>query len=101
MAAAKGHSVDLSGHRTCAVEHFVPRDGDLLIAVEPGHVAWIERELGRSHNYQLTLLGLWSRPQRPHIHDPFGLDSEYFDKCFSVIDSALATLAAQYSRAKI
>jgi hypothetical protein len=38
---------------------------------------------------QLTLLGLWSRPPRPHIHDPHTLSEAYWERRFDVIDSAV------------
>jgi protein-tyrosine phosphatase len=48
---------------------------------------------------QLGLLGHWSNPRRPHIHDPHSLSDLYFRTCFSIIASAAARLAADLQRA--
>jgi protein-tyrosine phosphatase len=44
---------------------------------------------------QISLLGLWCDPPRPHIEDPYGLSEEYFSTCFGFIDEALNRIAVQ------
>jgi protein-tyrosine phosphatase len=46
-----------------------------------------------SAHCQFTLLGLWSKPRRVHIHDPHRLSEAYFDRCYATIDSAIANIA--------
>ena len=99
--AAAARKLDLSPHRTTAAADFSLCDGDLIVAMELRHVAWVRRLFVDPAPHQVTLLGLWSRPRRPHIQDPYGLDRSYFDSCFSVIDSAVATLSTRLCRPQV
>jgi protein-tyrosine phosphatase len=91
-AAARG--VDLSAHRATSASGALIRAGDLLIAMEPGHL----RPLAQVATAPTTLLGLWATPPRPHLEDPYGLSLEYFDTCFDVIDSAVEHIGRLTSR---
>ena len=65
--------------------------GDLMVAMEPYQLMVLHTE----HDFPLgalTLLGLWSRPRRPYLHDPYGLESNYFETCYDIIDHGVATL---------
>jgi protein-tyrosine phosphatase len=96
-AAAWAAGVDLDGHRSTAIAGADLRAGDLLIAMEP----WQARQLQArylSNGVQVTLLGLWSRPKRPHLHDPFTLPDAYFHSCFQVIDSGVSAILARVDR---
>jgi protein-tyrosine phosphatase len=64
------------------------RVGDLLVGMEPMHMEAIVAR-GLDKICQSTLLGLWSRPMRPHIYDPMGRSIGYFRTCYTVIDSAV------------
>ena len=88
---AARREIELAPHRAHDIKDFGFRRGDLLAAMEPRQV----RELGRAPPIpcQLTLLGLWGRPRRPHIHDPHRLGEGYWEQCFDVIDSAVLTIA--------
>jgi protein-tyrosine phosphatase len=90
IAARRG--IELAQHCACDVGNFQFRSGDLLVVMEPRQVRTIARFLP-SVPCQLTLLGLWSRPPRPHIHDPHRLSEAYWEECFDVIDSAVRTIA--------
>lgn len=91
-AAAALAGVDLGEHRARRFLEADLRAGDLLIAMEP----WQARELRRLRpDLQVTLLGLWSRPRRPHLHDPFTLPAAYFRACFRLIDSGVASIVAR------
>jgi protein-tyrosine phosphatase len=85
-------AIELSSHCARDIEDFEFRSGDLLVAMEPRQARALSRRL-RSVPCQLTLLGLWSRPQRPHIHDPHRLGEAYWKQCFETIDSAVRTIA--------
>ena len=89
-AAARG--IDLERHRACDANDFEIRRGDLRLAMEPRQ-NWIMRKRFTEAPGQRSLLGLWSRRRRPHIHDPYRLSAAYFDNCFVVIDSAVAVIA--------
>ena len=74
-----------------AVENFERQDGDLIIAMEHEHLVELRK---RFPPREITLLGLWSTPQRPHLHDPYyTLSDSYFQTCFAVIDNAIAAMA--------
>lgn len=86
---------DLSQHRAQNISDFHFKDGDLLIGMESRHVKALRAQAMRhAKSMQVTLLGIWSDPPRPHIADPYGREEAYFRTCFSVIDSAVAKLAA-------
>lgn len=88
--------LDLSAHRSARAEASSFAKDDLIIVFEPGHLPRICRRTGRWTH--VSLLGAWSHPVRPHIHDPYGRSDRYFQECFSVIDTGVAMLAGQMAR---
>jgi len=90
--------VDLAGHRSARAESSSFTKGDLIIVFEPAHLAAI----WRLHPGALaSLLGIWSRPVRPHIQDPYGRSDKYFQECFSIVDATVAELVRQMVRSRI
>lgn len=98
-AAADRRGIDLRPHAASCVEAFVPQPGDLLIAMEPEQARQLAARFPEP--VQVTLLGLWSRPRRPHLHDPKDLCDRYFDTAFAVIDDALAGIQARIGTAGV
>jgi len=94
IVAARVEGVDLGAHRSTAIEEADLGPGDLLVAMEPWQATAI---LGRG-GAQVTLLGLWSTPRRPHLHDPHGLSDDYFRTCFAIVDSAVASIVARIGK---
>lgn len=92
IAARNGklRGIDLSVHITRTARTFQILPTDLLIAMEPSQAAVLTQLAGGA---QVTLLGLWSRPRRPYIQDPYGRSDEYFQRCFALIDSGIRDLA--------
>jgi protein-tyrosine phosphatase len=92
-AAASGH--DMSAHRATEVSDFEVRDSDLILVTE---VRQARRLAGRfaARTIQIALLGDWCRPRRPHLHDPFTLSRQYFETCFTHIESAVDALAQDW-----
>lgn len=90
IAAHRG--IELSQHCARDAASFEFRSGDLLVVMEPRQARSISAHFP-SASCQLTLLGLWSRPPRPHIHDPHRLTEAYWERCFDVIDSAVQSIA--------
>ena len=82
MAQQLGYN--LAQHKTKPIQLLSFDKTDLLIAMEPLQVEFLGRHLGRKYN--CTLLGLWSKPALPYIHDPYGLGEAYFKTCFSIIE---------------
>jgi protein-tyrosine phosphatase len=92
QAEALKHGVDLNSHRSRAFEPGHGSRGDLLIGMEPSHLIQLATRHADEESLQITLLGLWAKPPRPHIQDPFGQSPEYFNRCFQIIDAGVATL---------
>lgn len=93
IRAASARGLDLTSHRARSVVDFPIEGGDLLTAMEPWQVT-VLRSLPVPVGVQVTLLGLWCRPSRPHLEDPYGLSDDYFQTCFGIIDRALASMSA-------
>lgn len=97
-AAAAIRGISLEGHRSCNINDFHVAPGDLLVGMEPGQVQHLATLFGPRDNVQITLLGLWSRPRREHLADPYGLKPAYFGMCFDVIDSAVREMTGRLAR---
>ncbi len=89
---AQRRAVDLLTHRSLRRESCRITDGDLIVVFEPCQFIEISRNSG-DVALQVTLLGLWARPIRPHIQDPYGRSDRYFQECFAIIDASVAELA--------
>lgn len=96
QTAARAAGVNLADHRSTAITDFDMRAGDLLLAMEPHQAFTLAARA--DPGVQVTLLGLWSRPPRPHLHDPFSLGDAYFRTCFRVIDGAVANILSHLDR---
>lgn len=81
-------------HRSRA---FVPTEvapSNLFVCMEPCHAdALISAEPSLSGS--VVLLGMWGRPRRPYIFDPYGMAEAEFTECFSIIEAAVAALLAE------
>lgn len=99
VAAAAALGVDLRDHVTRRVQDYVPQSGDLLLAMEVRQLARIAANPALA-SLRRDLLGLYARPSRPHLHDPFGLSGAYMATCLAAIRSAVVTLAAQHPGAR-
>jgi protein-tyrosine phosphatase len=93
-AAALRRGRSLSLHHARSFDTFDWRAGDLAIAFEAEQAEEIVRRMRARLSFmpQVCLLGLWARPRRPHIQDPYSLSPEYFDSCYRVIEDALQRL---------
>ena len=96
-AAARGF--DLSDHRTTRIEDYVPLPGDYLLGMETRH-------LRKLSVHPLTavlprgLLGIYSLPSYPHLHDPYKLDPAYMEVCLTRIERAVEGLVRRYPQAR-
>ena len=88
--------IDLSLHRSTRLDATHLADGDLVIFFEPAHRTEVRRRIG--DGTPTNLLGIWSRPLRPHIQDPYGRTDRYFQQCFTVIDAAIAKLVEHMAK---
>lgn len=94
VETARRFGIDLSAHRTTDIGDFRFADGDLVLAMEVRQCRRLAVELA-GMPLQIGLLGCWSLPRRPHIHDPHGMSREYFHTCFVAIASGVERLAAR------
>lgn len=92
QVAAELSGLSLSSHISRNIIDFSPEAGDLLVALEPRQAEALAARFAGVADVQVTLLGLWSRPRRAHLHDPHTLSPAYFRTCFVLIDTAVATL---------
>ncbi|KKC24752.1 hypothetical protein WP12_17710 [Sphingomonas sp. SRS2] len=95
MGAARG--LDLGPHRTRRFDELDLGPGDLMVCMEPPQARAAQRHFPAA---QVTLLGLWSRPRRPWLFDPYGLDTAYWRTCLDLIDSGIAAIAARIRQAR-
>lgn len=94
---ARQRQQDLQAHRTTTLEQAEVKPGDLLIAMEPWQA---DRLAERFYPHcQVSLLGLWMQPVRPHLQDPYGLPEAYFIHCFGKIESAVSCLIKHFQKA--
>jgi protein-tyrosine phosphatase len=89
--------MDLSAHRSRRMNSSCLTARDLVIVFEPQQITEVRRRIG--DDAPAGLLGVWSRPVRPHIQDPYGMSGRYFQQCFSVIDASVAALVEHMARA--
>jgi protein-tyrosine phosphatase len=86
--------VDLTQHRSTRLEANSVEAGDLVVLFEQYQVDAFYR-LNKAQVGGVSLAGLWSRPLRPHVADPYGKSDGYFQECFSIIDSSVAELCGR------
>lgn len=92
-----GH--DMSGHRATMMSDYQPLEGDLLLAMETRQLRRLAAN-PRLRHLPRSLLGLYTRPRVPHLHDPYSLDNAYMETCLARIETALPVLRATFPKAK-
>ena len=97
VAAPRGF--DLSQHQTTPINKLKFKETDLILAMEPWQVEYLSNNFNGSHN--CSLLGLWGRPTRPYIHDPYGSSSAYFNNCFNYLEKSIHEVARKISKNKL
>ncbi|MCE7798630.1 phosphotyrosine protein phosphatase [Sphingobium sufflavum] len=96
-AAALGH--DLSAHRATMMSDYEPREGDLLLAMETRQLRRLAADPRLGH-VPRSLLGLYTRPRVPHLHDPYSLSEAYMKMCLARIETAMPVLRAAFPNAR-
>ncbi|HUD92029.1 phosphotyrosine protein phosphatase [Sphingobium sp.] len=100
IAAARLLGHDLSVHSAIDLTDHVPEDGDLLLAMEVRQLHRLSAD-PRLQGLPRMLLGHWTRPMMPHLHDPYGLDDDYMAQCLRRIDGAIGRLAISFPGARL
>lgn len=86
---ASDMDVDLSAHKTTAIENFIPSDGDLYVCMEPDH---LEKIIAINVSKEIALLGLSVSPFAAYIHDPYSAPELYARNCLTKISHAVDKL---------
>jgi len=92
-----GH--DMAEHRATDLSDYVAQEGDLLLAMETRQLRRIAGD-ARVATLPRTLLGLYTRPRVPHLHDPYSLSDAYMDVCLARIATAIPVLRATFPNAR-
>ncbi len=100
MKLSPQFGVDLGSHKVTDIKDFQFHQGDLLLAMETRQAHKLS-SLSLPDGVQITLLGNWSKPFRPHIHDPSSLSEDYFFTCYQVMEMAMKQLCRKYVVAKV
>ncbi len=99
IAVAAPRGVDLGHHKTTPISELKFKETDLILAMEPWQAEYLSNNFNGSHN--CSLLGLWGKPIRPYIHDPYGLSYKYFNNCFNYIENSIHEVARKISNNKL
>lgn len=97
LATARSHGIRLDDHRALALSELPLDREDLILVFEPDHA---EEVAARSPHLaeSIRLIGAYATPCTPYIHDPYGLSEQYFEACFSRIESAIDGLSVLIAR---
>ncbi len=90
-AAAAEMGIDLTAHRTTAVEDFVAERDDLYLVMEVRQIAKLRAMPGFA-DARIDLLGRYAGV--PHLHDPYQLSAGYTTVCLERIERAVTRLVA-------
>ncbi len=96
VAFGKCLGLDLTGHRSVPIGKVGLGAGDLLVGMEPGHLAALPVMAGCAA--QQTLLGLWGAPRKVYIHDPFNTSGRFFEKCEQYVAGSASGLVRAWGR---
>jgi protein-tyrosine phosphatase len=100
IAAARALGHDLSAHRAVDLQDYEPRAGDLLLAMEVRQLHRLAAD-PRTAGLPRMLLGQWTRPTMPHLHDPYSLDDRYMARCLARIEGAVGRLVSAFPGARL
>ena len=98
-SVAKEVNISMDEHKTTCLQDMQLSDKDLLVIMEDRQIAPTQ-EVSKGSGAQITLLGLWSTPNKALIYDPFSLSKDYFRSCFEVISNGTKTLTNKVSSSK-
>lgn len=80
-------NIHIPCHVTRNIEEYRPQPEDLVIGMEPNHIADLDPDI--ANHAQVTLLALWAEEPSLYLHDPFISTDGYFEKCATNIATAL------------
>lgn len=100
IAAAQRLGHDLSRHTAIDLADYRPEPGDLLLAMEVRQLHRLAADRRVAHLPRM-LLGQWTQPMLPHLHDPYELDDRYMAHCLRRIDGAIKGLVTAFPGARL
>ncbi len=100
IAAAAVLTHDLSAHIAVDLADYQPQEGDLLLAMEVRQLHRLAADRRVSHVPRM-LLGRWTKPMMPHLHDPYGLDDRYMTQCLKRIEATIPALISAFPNARL
>ena len=100
IAAAQALGHDLALHKAIDLKDYQPEPGDLLLAMEVRQLHRLAADPRIGHLPRL-LLGQWTRPMLPHLHDPYRLDDRYMARCLARIEQAVGALVSAFPGARL
>ena len=100
IAAASMLGHDLRAHRAIDLADYIPESGDLLLAMEVRQLHRLAAD-PRLEALPRMLLGRWTRPMLPHLHDPYMLDDRYMAQCLARIEQAVGALVRAFPGARL
>jgi len=89
--------INLKRHKTTPIKSAVLRKTNLLVVMEPRQADSLNRIL--KTDYNITSRGIWQRPLRPHLQDPYGHSAAYFNNCFEYIEKSVYEIAKKIRNA--
>lgn len=99
MERAEQLGLDMSAHRTTAVNDYVPQEGDYLLTMEVRHLRKLAENEALAH-LPRGLLGSYAPFPLPHLHDPYKISPDYLPVCLDRIARAVPRLSASFPSAK-
>ena len=84
---------DISSHRTASLDTYSSIPGDLVLFFESAHLAQLSSRMGPVAKTEL--LGMWARPRRPYIHDPYGGSPIYYARVAGLIRQSVNNLVEE------
>jgi protein-tyrosine-phosphatase len=90
------NGIDISEHRSRPISGEELQTADLILCMEPGHVAFLNT-FYPWHSDRIALLGAWpGKPKKKHaVQDPMGGSLELYRKVFNIINAHIDRILPQ------
>lgn len=90
---AQKHGIEMSGHITQNISQYCGKTSDLLIVMEPKHVCELKPFIRAGQ--QITIAPLWFDKASAYLHDPFGANAIFFEKCETSLIMTVSNIGRQ------
>jgi protein-tyrosine phosphatase len=79
---ASSVQLDLTKHNTTKASKYIPEKGDVIVAMEPKHIAMYHLT---AVDVPIVLLGMSNNNKKPFIHDPYCTNDVFFKKVEALV----------------